>query len=685
MQADPHQLWLSGVIPSTSQGNVMSSINATFRSHNCSIWMHGGANTYNGWMLLTTEVPTATDLEIVHGWVLHYYGMPPHAFTDTMCLIVSLPMLTSYLKLIGLILSANPATALRLKHSSISGTLSPALAWPPSSARPSSSTTACAPSLGVPSVSAAANGVTLLLPARAVFAAASVATIVSTHPAARVVRIIRQTLLLLPLLTSRAPTRVAAPTVVKRATALSTTNACSGVRVLTAPRSMLSPPSSTKDIREIRICTFNIAKNFHDLDVFLKHNVNDFDVLFIQELPWQLIRHAPSARLAPMRPAYHRELIDDCDVMVISLPQSTLTFLTFSNPKRTRGTRLREPIHLLEANPGARVMLWDLPTTARVLLHEGVQPRATLRNIGDSSGTTMEGSGAPGYREKFLSFAISFHAPAILCVLIEDTNIFVTSDYNSIELIAGRIESLPQMTIMGGDFNCHSSEWDPAVQHHRTTPILLVDTAAQLGLEYAPPSNLGPTFVSRADLNVRSVIDLTFLPPGDVIAGAPERATNLQGELDHVPLTTLLPLDQVTHQHKGRTIKGGSDEEAAFILQIKTGLAALLHEVYSKGYTITVKSKPWWGKTCQEAYDEYREDNSPNTRCTFWAAVKAAKWEFFDEKVTEISIDHKRPWDLMAWIQERKNPPCKAIQFKPCHTTDQLWQALHGTYNTANN
>ncbi|KAJ3502935.1 hypothetical protein NMY22_g18421 [Coprinellus aureogranulatus] len=274
-------------------------------------------------------------------------------------------------------------------------------------------------------------------------------------------------------------------------------------------------------------------------------------------------------------------------------------------------------------------------------------------------------------------------------------NVYSDDQHRGIELIAGRIESLPHMAIMARDFNCHSSEWDPVVQHHWTTPILLVDTAARLGLEYAPPSNPGPTFVSRADPNVRSVIDLMFLPPGDVIASAPERATNLQGKLDHVPLTTLLPLDQVTRQHKGCTIKGGSNEEAAFIFQINTGLADLLHglgplntpEVVEDLSQDIAGSKPWWGETCQTAYDEYREDNSPETRRAFRAAVRAAKREFFDKKVTEISIDHKRTWDLMAWIQERKNPPCEAIQFngQPCHTTDQLWQVLHATYNAANN
>ena len=175
--------------------------------------------------------------------------------------------------------------------------------------------------------------------------------------------------------------------------------------------------------------TFNIAKNYKDLDVLLERECNNFDVLFIQEPPWQLIRHAPSAvsregtevrgapkhpqwitmvrqpeegsrprvltyvsqRLAPMRPAYRRELIDDRDVMVISLYVGD------------------NPIYLM--------------------------------------------------------------------------NVYSDDQHRAIELIAGRVDSLPHMTIMAGDFNCHSSEWDPAVQHHWTTSILLVDTAAHLGLE----------------------------------------------------------------------------------------------------------------------------------------------------------------------------------------------------------
>ena len=52
-------------------------------------------------------------------------------------------------------------------------------------------------------------------------------------------------------------------------------------------------------------------------------------------------------------------------------------------------------------------------------------------------------------------------------------------------------------------------------------------------------------------------------------------------------------------------------------------------------------------------------------------------------RIKDISETDKRPWDLMDWVKERKNPPCEAIQYngQPCHNLDQLWGALHGTYN----
>ena len=39
----------------------------------------------------------------------------------------------------------------------------------------------------------------------------------------------------------------------------------------------------------------------------------------------------------------------------------------------------------------------------------------------------------------------------------------------------------------------------------------------------------------------------------------------------------------------------------------------------------------------------------------------------------------------MGWIQQHKLLPCEAICYRnePCHTLDDLWGALHGTYNSA--
>ena len=42
------------------------------------------------------------------------------------------------------------------------------------------------------------------------------------------------------------------------------------------------------------VVTFNIANSYFDLDTLLEDSKDDFNVLFIQEPPWQTIRYAPS-------------------------------------------------------------------------------------------------------------------------------------------------------------------------------------------------------------------------------------------------------------------------------------------------------------------------------------------------------------------------------------------------------
>ncbi|RXW14339.1 hypothetical protein EST38_g11512 [Candolleomyces aberdarensis] len=106
---------------------------------------------------------------------------------------------------------------------------------------------------------------------------------------------------------------------------------------------------------------------------------------------------------------------------------------------------------------------------------------------------------------------------------------------------------------------------------------------------------------------------------------------------------------------------------------------------HSSEYTVGPNSKEYWNDECTRTLEEYRRVMSVENHKAFRSAVKAAKRTFFDERIEEIATTNKRPWDLMDWVKERKNPPCEAIQFngRPCHELNDLWDALHNTYNAA--
>jgi len=65
----------------------------------------------------------------------------------------------------------------------------------------------------------------------------------------------------------------------------------------------------------------------------------------------------------------------------------------------------------------------------------------------------------------------------------------------------------------------------------------------------------------------------------------------------------------------------------------------------------------------------------------------SAKRNFFDEKIQKIASSNKRPWDLMNWVKKKSLPTIEAISYKdcPCNILSDLWQALHKSYNSAEN
>ncbi|CAA7267600.1 unnamed protein product [Cyclocybe aegerita] len=75
-------------------------------------------------------------------------------------------------------------------------------------------------------------------------------------------------------------------------------------------------------------------------------------------------------------------------------------------------------------------------------------------------------------------------------------NVYSDDQHTAIEHLAARVHSLPPFIYMAGDFNCVLTTWDDYDHGESSTAISLRDTASQIGLEWARPSNHGPTRIS---------------------------------------------------------------------------------------------------------------------------------------------------------------------------------------------
>ncbi|CAA7267347.1 unnamed protein product [Cyclocybe aegerita] len=321
-------------------------------------------------------------------------------------------------------------------------------------------------------------------------------------------------------------------------------------------------------------------------------------------------------------------------------------------------------------------------------------------------------------------------------------NIYSDDQHTAIEHLTACVHSLTPFIYMAGDFNCVLTTWDDYEHGESSMAISLRDTASQISLEWARPSNHGPTRISPNPNQRSNVLDLVFLAPSEILISMPRLEHDLQAVLDGSPLAiykhrlsdprrvpgeakrcrvvlhkscnvpeerTDLDIGPKPPGSGRRTIKPGSEAEKSFISDILRDLAAipvaapatkegvealanaiatafldawLAHLTESKP---TKHSKSWWTDECSEAFGVYQLSRSLADYNKFKKACKDAKDDFFDECIAEIATSRKRPWDLMEWVKQRKLPPCEAIRDgnQPCHNMDDLWDTLHSMYNLA--
>ncbi|CAA7264637.1 unnamed protein product [Cyclocybe aegerita] len=302
----------------------------------------------------------------------------------------------------------------------------------------------------------------------------------------------------------------------------------------------------------------------------------------------------------------------------------------------------------------------------------------------------------------YVSTRLSCYRPAMRHDIVDHHDILILSLFSgAIEHLTAHVHSLPPFIYMAGDFNCVSTTWDDYEHGKSSTAISLWDTASQIGLEWARPSNHGPTRISPNPNQRSNVLDLVFLAPSEILISMPRLEHDLQGPSDHVPICTDLDIGPEPPGSGRRTIKPGSEAEKSFISEIlwdlvavpvaapatKEGIEALADAIttaFSDAWLAhlteskpTKRSKSWWTDECSETFGVYQLSHSLTDYNKFKKACKDAKCDFFDERIAEIATSHKRPWDLMEWVKQRKLPPCEAIRNgdQPCHDMDDhtLW------------
>ncbi|KAF5321171.1 hypothetical protein D9619_001125 [Psilocybe cf. subviscida] len=248
-------------------------------------------------------------------------------------------------------------------------------------------------------------------------------------------------------------------------------------------------------------------------------------------------------------------------------------------------------------------------------------------------------------------------------------NVYSDNEFTGIRLLAARADTLPQFHYMGGDFNCHSSAWDPVPRPVNVAAShWLLEAAATIGLELGTVSNPGPTHIPRDASKRPSVIDLNMLDSDHILVLThvpvlPAVRTALRRCLPSDPEKVQAFLDDLVAKLRlivpDDVAETPDDVEAA-----ASAIASAFSEAWlahSKDSNVTRYSNPWWNEVCATALQQHRAARDPADWVHLRRTVKEAKRVFFDAQIAEIAVKSKRPLDLMNWVQQRKLPPCKAI------------------------
>ena len=288
-------------------------------------------------------------------------------------------------------------------------------------------------------------------------------------------------------------------------------------------------------------------------------------------------------------------------------------------------------------------------------------------------------------------------------------NVYSDLSHTALKYLKDIEVNINNVLIMTGDFNIKDSLWDPSFLHHSTISDDLLIIADFYNLALSTPTNSYPTRYSDTVEEANSTIDLMFLRYGSSKINQHSVHPDWHLTSDHAPLSIIIPIvDEIISTSK-LSIQQKSEQENAFLEEVTSSfknfdtsnitnkkdlkfmvnkLNSLVDQAWNKNakrLRITKHSKKWWSEECNKALTDYRTSRSLNNWKMFKKVVKNTKRAFFNLKIGEVADKSYNPWELMKWINKHKLPTTKAIKHEgqPCLTLENLWDALHSTFNTA--
>ncbi|KAI0746613.1 Endonuclease/exonuclease/phosphatase, partial [Daedaleopsis nitida] len=287
-------------------------------------------------------------------------------------------------------------------------------------------------------------------------------------------------------------------------------------------------------------------------------------------------------------------------------------------------------------------------------------------------------------------------------------NVYNDERSTALQWLQDHAADLPPLDLIAGDFNLHSTAWEPDAPHESPRAVDLVNLMSGIGLSLANVDG-APTHRPH-NVALRSTVpDLVFAPSDRVANGEVCVNVDLDGRglSDHAILSTALEVGWWA-KSLPPTIKRKSEAEREFIKDLLDGVAKVQVELgtsedvqrtcnavlaaaraawdaHAVAPWVSSRSKRWWNDECTRVLTAFRYHRSAETRRIFKRAVKAAKAEYFEERIAAACEKGKRVWDVVSWTKPRSLPMYKSLvhEGRPLVELDELWEAVNSTYNSA--